>query len=352
MAIPSAVPISELGWGPPFDAAFAARGHQGEMAGRVARVDKGALNVLIGTGEQRALVAPHLAHENDPLKAPTVGDWVVLKGGSVVAVLPRKSAIVRGGAGSADVPQVLAANVDKVFVVCSLEGRFRARRLERLLVIAWQSGAAPVAVLTKADIAKDLAGSIAAAERLIGGGDVVAISSVTGVGMDVIGSFLEPGATVVLLGPSGAGKSTLANRLGHGAIDLATGELRNDGKGRHTTTSRELVRLPSGALLIDTPGLRALALWDADEAIGDAFAEIEELAAQCRFSDCVHRTEPGCAVKEAISTGVLDTGRYASFELLRREQRQLAARLDPRVLAEEHKRDRTLGKFSRGAGKH
>ena len=179
---------------------------------------------------------------------------------------------------------------------------------------------------------------------MIGDGQVVAVSSVTGVGMDVIGSLLEPGATVVLLGPSGAGKSTLANRLGHGAVDLATGELRNDGKGRHTTTARELVRLPGGALLIDTPGLRALALWDADEAIGEAFGEIEELAAQCRFSDCGHRTEPGCAVKEAISTGILDTERYASFELLRLEQRQLAARLDPRALAEQRKRGKALGK--------
>jgi ribosome biogenesis GTPase / thiamine phosphate phosphatase len=343
--------LIELGWGPPFDAAFHHRRGDGTVPGRVARVDRGALTVLTEDGELRCLVAPQLAHESDPLKAPTVGDWVVLEGGVVTEVLPRRSTIVRGGAGG-DAPQVLAANVDKVFVVCSLEGRFRARRLERLLVLAWQSGASPVAVLTKADVAEDVAGAVEAAERLIGGGDVVAVSSLTGAGMEAVSSFLEPGSTVALLGPSGAGKSTLANRLGLGTVELQTGEIRDDGKGRHTTTARELVRLPGGALLIDTPGLRALALWDADEAIGDAFGEIEELAAACRFSDCGHRSEPGCAIREAITAGQLDAERYASFEKLRREQRHLEARVDRRVRTEERKRIKAFGKLHRHPPKH
>jgi len=317
----------------------------------VTRVDRAALTVLTEAGERRALVAAQLAHDPDPLKAPTVGDWVVLDQGSVVDVLPRRSAIVRGGAGGGDVPQVLAANVDKVFVVCSLEGRFRARRLERLLVLAWQSRVAPVVVLTKADVAEDVADAIESAERLVGEGEVVGVSSVTGVGMEALAELLAPASTVVLLGPSGAGKSTLANRLGRGGVDLATGEVRGDGKGRHTTTARELVRLPGGALLIDTPGLRALALWDADEAIGDAFGEIEELAAACRFSDCAHQAEPGCAVTGAIAAGELDVDRYASFEKLRREQRHLAARVDPRERSEERKRQKALGKLSRGSGR-
>ena len=275
----------------------------------------------------------------------------MLQDGLITGVLPRHSAIVRGGAGSPETPQVLAANVDKVFVVCSLEGRFRARRLERLLVLAWQSGAAPVAVLTKADIAEDLTGAVEAAERLIGAGDVVAVSSLTGAGIDTVCGFLEPCATVVLLGPSGAGKSTLANRLGCGAVDLATGAVRSDGKGRHTTAARELVRLPGGALLIDTPGLRALALFDADQAIGNAFGEVEELAAACRFSDCGHRSEPGCAIKEAIAAGTLDIERYTSFETLRREQRHLAARVDPHQRAAERKRYKALGKLTRNLEK-
>ncbi|HLN04913.1 MAG TPA: ribosome small subunit-dependent GTPase A [Acidimicrobiales bacterium] len=343
--------LAELGWGPPFEAAYLGQHVDGAVPGRVTRVDRGALTVFTEAGEIRALVAAHIAHEPDPLKAPTVGDWVVIADGSVVEVLLRRSAIVRGGAGGADVPQVLAANVDKVFVVCSLEGRFRARRLERLLVLAWQSGASPVAVLTKCDVAEDVAGAVEAAERLIGGGDVVAVSSITGEGMDAVSAFLEPGATVVLLGPSGAGKSTLANRLGRGSIELATGDIRGDGKGRHTTTARELVRLPGGALLIDTPGLRALALWDADEGIAEAFGEIEELAERCRFSDCGHQTEPGCAVAEAIAVGLLDADRFTSYEKLRREQRHLAARVDPRVRAEERKRQKAFGKLTRDLGK-
>jgi ribosome biogenesis GTPase len=297
------------------------------------------------------LVSAQIAHDPDALKAPTVGDWVVLKGGVVVEVLSRKSAIVRGSAGGGDKAQVLAANVDKVFVVCSLEGRFRARRLERLLVLAWQSGASPVVVLTKVDIAEDLSGAVEAAEKLVGAGDVVAVSSLTGAGMDAVGSLLVPRETVVLLGPSGAGKSTLANRLGCGEIELQTGEVRGDGKGRHTTTARELVRLPGGALLIDTPGLRALALWDADQAIGDVFEEVEELAATCRFSDCAHYSEPGCAIKAAISAGTLGADRYASFENLRREQRNLAARVDPSERAEERKRHKALEKLARQAHK-
>jgi len=343
--------LADLGWGASFQAAFEDQGLAGAVPGRVARVDRSALTVLTEAGELRAVVAAEMAHEPDPLRAPTVGDWVVLHAGSVVGLLPRRSAIVRASVGGGDKPQVLAANVDRVFVVYSLEGPFRPRRLERLLVFAWQSGAAPVVVLTKADIATDTSGVLAAAGRLIGGGDVVAVSSVTGAGMEEVGAFLEPGATVALLGPSGAGKSTLANRLGQGTIELATGEIRNDGKGRHTTTARELVRLPGGAMLIDTPGLRALALWDADEAIGEAFGEVEELAQACRFSDCGHRSEPGCALKEAIAASTLDSERVASFEKLRREQRHLAARVDPRERAEQRKRYKALGKLARQSPK-
>jgi ribosome biogenesis GTPase len=344
--------LAELGWGPPFSAAFDDASRQGGVAGRVVRVDKGALSVLTVEGEQRVLVSPHIAHDRDPTRAPTVGDWVVLEEGSVVEVLPRRSAIVRGSAGGGDKPQVLAANVDKVFVVCSLEGRFRPRRLERLLVLAWQSGASPVAVLTKVDIAEDVAAALEAARRLIGSGEVVAVSSLTGEGMDAVVAHLAPGATVALLGPSGAGKSTLANNLGRGTLDLATSEVRDDGKGRHTTTARELVRLPGGAMLIDTPGLRSLALWDVDDAIGDAFSEIEELAAACRFSDCRHASEPGCAVTQAIAAGSLDVERYRSFANLRGEQRLLAARVDPRARAEERKRFKALNKLARQATKH
>lgn len=216
--------LTDLGWGPDFAAAFEDLALEGAIPGRIARVDRSAMTVLAESGEVRAAVAAQIAHDPDPLRAPTVGDWVVLQAGSIVGVLPRRSAIVRSSAAGDDKAQVLAANVDKVFVVCSLEGRFRPSRLERLLVLAWQSGASPVAILTKADIAGDLEAAVGAAERLIGAGDVVAVSSLTGAGLDEVGGFLEPGATVVLLGPSGAGKSTLANRLGLGTVD-------HDGRG-------------------------------------------------------------------------------------------------------------------------
>jgi ribosome biogenesis GTPase len=169
--------------------------------------------------------------------------------------------------------------------------------------------------------------------------------------MDEVCGFLEPGVTVALLGPSGAGKSTLANRLGLGTLQLATGEVRGDGKGRHTTTARELVCLPGGAMLIDTPGLRALALFEAEDAISIAFSEVEELAAGCRFADCAHESEPGCAIKQAIAEGTLDRQRFASFDKLRREQRHLAARVDPRERAEARKRYKALGKLARQSQK-
>ena len=289
--------------------------------------------------------------QGDPLLIPTVGDWVVVEDGSVTVLLERHSAIVRASAGNGDKPQVLAANVDKVFVVTSLEGRFRPRRLERLLVLAWQSGAAPVVVLTKADVAEDLSGGRAAAEVLVGSGAVHAVSSLSGAGLDELRGHLTPGSTVALLGPSGAGKSTLANALGLGTLELATGSLRGDGKGRHTTTARELVTLPGGAMLIDTPGLRSLGLWEADGAIANAFGEVEDLASQCRFSDCAHRSEPGCAIRLAIAEGALEADRYESFEKLRREQHHLSARGDPIARAKERRFFKAIAKANRSAPK-
>jgi ribosome biogenesis GTPase len=343
--------LRALGWRPEFAASFAEKGVKGAVPGRVARVDRQALTVLDGAGELRVVVAPTLAHKGDPLQIPTVGDWVVVADATVTAVLERHSALVRAGAGNGDKPQVLAANVDKVFVVASLEGRFRPRRLERLLVLAWQSGAAPVVVLTKADIAGDLSGGLAAAELLVGGGAVHAVSSLSTLGLDELRAHLEPGTTVALIGPSGAGKSTLANALGLGTLELATGPVRGDGKGRHTTTARELVSLPNGAMLIDTPGLRSLGLWEADDAIASAFWEVEELAAECRFSDCAHSSEPGCAIRVAIETGSLEAERYASFEKLRREQHHYTARTDPLARAEERRFHKAIARANRGSRK-
>jgi ribosome small subunit-dependent GTPase A len=348
----AAVPYSslaDLGWRPHLEQAWQARQDDRLVPGRVARVDRIAVTVLTLGAARRATVAAHLLHDPDPLSSPTVGDWVLLADDEVVEVLDRQSAIIRATAASDSVPQVLAANVDKVFIVCSLVDQFRSRRLERLLVLAWQSGAAPVVVLTKSDVAEDADDARREVERLVGDVEVLVVSAITGEGLAALVAQLEPGNTVALLGSSGAGKSTLINWLGQGAVDLATGEVRVDGRGRHTTTARELVRLPGGALLIDTPGLRSLALWDAEASIGDAFAEIEVLAGECRFSNCAHHGEPGCAIAAAVADGRLEADRLAGYERLRREQRELEARVDPRVRAEERAKWKALQRQGRRA---
>src|SRR6185437_7966161 len=216
--------------------------------------------------------------------------------------------------------------------------------VQRCLALAWQSGSTPVVVLTKKDLADDAAERTDATRADAVGVDVHAVSALTGAGLDALDSHLQPGRTFAMIGPSGAGKSTLANALAGGAVALPTGAVRDDGKGRHTTTARELVVLPSGAVAIDTPGLRGLALWEAEEGIGAAFADIVEFAADCRFADCAHHGEPGCAVGRAIAEGDLDAARLDDYEKLLREQRRLETRRDGRARALEHARAKVFYK--------
>jgi ribosome biogenesis GTPase / thiamine phosphate phosphatase len=247
----------------------------------------------------------------------------------------------------ATVAQVVAANIDTVFVVVPLVGRSRPRLLQRCLALAWESGATPVVLLTKSDLATDVDDRVAAAQAEAVGVEVHAVSASTGAGLDALEAYLTAGQTIAMIGPSGAGKSTLTNALGAGTVALATGAVRDDGKGRHTTTARELVLLPSGAVAIDTPGLRGLALWDADEGIATAFADITALAADCRFADCAHHGEPGCAVGQAIEQGDLDAGRLADYAKLLREQRWLEIKRDSRARAQEHARAKVFYKAIR-----
>jgi ribosome biogenesis GTPase len=318
---------------------------------RVARVDRAAITVISANGHERVRLSGRLFHADGGealAGTPAVGDWVAIDGPVAVAILPRRSAFERGDASGEAVAQVVAANVDTVFVVAPLIGRPRPRLVQRCLALAWQSGATPVVVLTKRDLATDVEERVAATTIDAVGADVHAVSAVTGDGLAGLDDYLRAGHTFAMIGPSGAGKSTLANALAGGAIALATGAIRGDGRGRHTTTARELVVLPSGAVAIDTPGLRGLALWGADDGIATAFADVESLAADCRFADCGHDSEPGCAVVQAISDGDLAASRLADYNKLLREQRWQAARHDSRVRAEERARVKALIKSVRG----
>lgn len=314
----------------------------GDLPGRVTRADARSCLVRLAGGERQVPVARRLLGPAD--ERPTTGDFVLVRGGELAVVLERRSTVVRASPDPGRGAQTLAANVDTVLVVEPLGERWRPRRLERLLVAAWQSGALPVVVLTKADQADDLPAALSAATAVAPGAAVLAVSARTGEGMGALSGELASGSTTVVIGRSGAGKSTLANVLSGGAAGLSTGEVRPDGKGRHTTIARELVMLANGALMIDTPGLRALGLVDAGEAIEQAFSEIEELAAGCRFRDCSHGREPGCAVLEAISSGALAADRLAGYQRLQREQARLEAMGDKRLQAERAARWRRLAR--------
>jgi ribosome biogenesis GTPase len=342
--------LPDLGWDSGRDTEFAP--YAGTcVPGRVARPD-GALHlVLTADGPLRAEPSGALKHAAaDRTALPTVGDWVAVRDGSLIeAVLPRRSAFVRHGAGNAATGQVLAANVDVVFVVVALSAAPNLRRLERFLALAWESGGQPVVLLTKADLCASLPDVVAEVTAAAPGAPVHAVSSVTGEGVDDVRAHLTPGRTVVLLGASGVGKSTLANLL-LGATHLATTAIRADGKGRHTTTHRELVPLPGGAVLIDTPGLRGIQLWDADDGLDKAFAEVEALLGACRFHDCAHETEPGCAVLAALADGTLEPRRWESYRKLQRELRHIAAKTDVRLRNEDRDRWKKIHKEMRAKG--
>ena len=307
----------------------------GCVAARVTRVDRDRLTVLDGDGERWVRRSAAL-HDDSGLAAPAVGDWVAVRGERVVAVLPRRTAFVRTAAGRGSAAQVVAANVDVVLVVDSLVGEARLRRVERYLAVAWASGATPVVVLTKADLCADVPAAVAQVAEDAIGVDVLAVSALTGEGLAELSARLAPGCTAAMVGPSGVGKSSLANALA-GTPVAATAAIRGDGRGRHTTTARQLIALPGGALLVDTPGMRELALTGGD-GLDAAYADVTGLAADCRFRDCAHRTEPGCAVAAAIDGGVLDPARLLAWRKLQAEAHRQELRADARARSLEHAR--------------
>ncbi|WP_338539050.1 ribosome small subunit-dependent GTPase A [Janibacter terrae] len=330
----SAAALDEMATGAPFVL----------VPGRVGRVDRGRVTVHTADGAVPALV--RLPAGSDLEDQPTTGDWVGLErradGDVVRAVLPRRSAIVRKTAGERSDAQVMAANLDRVLVAVPFETRVNLSTIERYLVVAWESGAQPLVVLTKADLAFDPDATVAEVRAAAPGVGVLVVSAETGEGVPELAAALA-GGTTALIGQSGAGKSTLVNVLAGQPVQ-AVSDTRQDGKGRHTTTARELIALADGGVLIDTPGLRSIGLHEDGEGVSLTFPDVEELIAACRFADCAHETEPGCAVRAALEGGELDARRWHSWQKLQREAEWIAMRTDPVARAAARKRWVALGR--------
>lgn len=342
--------LEDLGW----DAARQEEWEQakapGQVPGRVTVEHRGQHRVWVESGEIRARFGRRPVA--DAGARPVVGDWVVVvPSGSgdarIAGVMPRRTALSRRAAGDRDVEQPLAANVDVAFVVAGLDGDFNPRRVERALVLVWESGARPVILLNKVDVSPEVLDRVREMEDVAAGVPVHAISARTGEGVEVVRRELGRGITAVLLGSSGAGKSTLVNHL-LGSERQATREVRrDDSRGRHTTTHRELMLVPGGGVLIDTPGLRELQLWASEESLDTAFADLSDLAAGCRFTDCQHEGEPGCAVRAAVADGRLPEDRLASYQKLKGEVRYLETKVDVHTALNQKRKWRSLHRLAK-----
>lgn len=346
--------LKELGYSPRWQALFASEAGEEMTPARVVRVSRGSALVATPAGIVRAKPSARLLKAAaGPADLPVVGDWVAVLDlvdadvAQIELVLDRASAITRGDPGRGSEKQVLAANVDTVFVVHPIAEEPNLRRIERELSLAWDSGAVPVVVLTKADLSADVDAARAAVESVALEVDVLVTSALTVEGAEPLLEYISGHRTAVLVGPSGAGKSTLINAL-LGEQRQATRAVRvSDGRGRHTTVARELFQMPGGGVLIDTPGLRALGLTGSEDGITSAFPEIEELSRSCRFRDCTHVDEPGCAVQAAVSAGELAPERLTSYHKLIGEAQDFATRMDVRLRTEREKTRKTVAKAAK-----
>jgi ribosome biogenesis GTPase len=343
--------LALLGWNESFAQAMGLLRQEGLVPVRVIAEHRGQYRVACPGGEMPAEVTGRMMyHAEERLDYPVVGDWAaaaVFDNGALAvirAILPRKSVLARKCAGRKLEGQAIAANVDIIFVVIGLDHNFNLNRLERYLAVAAGAGAQPVVLLSKSDLAPDAAAAAASVSRRMDGAEVIAVSARTCDGIENVRALLMEGRTACFIGSSGVGKSSLINRLA-GKELLKTAEVReSDSRGRHTTSHRELFVLPSGGIVIDTPGMRELGLWDAGQGIERAFADLESLAPSCAFSDCTHRTEPGCAVRAAVESGTLERARYESFLKLGREQEHLEAKTDRFKQQEKKANDKALSK--------
>lgn len=370
---PNNMNLTELGWDSSFQEAFEQVDAANARPARVAREDKGAYLVLSELGELRAQLSGRFFHklqtegggvylglkEFDELRElmstrrhhdvqlrdrlPVVGDWVAVRTHTghdeamICALLPRRGFLARKVAGAETAQQTLVANVDTALIVTGLDGNFNVRRIERYVTLVSASGVAPVVVLNKSDLCDDAAARVAEVEAVAGGVPIHAMSAAANDGLDALDAYLRTGATLVLIGSSGVGKSTIINRLLGEERQKVTAISGPIGKGMHTTTNRELIALPSRAMLIDTPGMRELHVWADEDALSTTFDDVEALATQCRFRDCRHQSEPGCAIKAAIDDGTLSAKRFRNYLRLQRELNSLARRQSGKARQAEKK---------------
>ncbi|AJT63578.1 ribosome small subunit-dependent GTPase A [Streptomyces chattanoogensis] len=372
LELSAAHPLTAYGWDDGFAESFTPFAGRGFVPGRVVRVDRGRVDAVVpdGDGIRTVLADTALVATSDPMRVPCTGDWAAIDlangrtgghvDGVVRALLPRRTAFLRSASSKRSEGQILAANVDHAVIAVSLADALDLGRIERFVSLAWESGAQPLVALTKADLVPDPAGLahlVADAETVAPGVQVLAVSAEAGEGVDVLGAVLA-GGTSALLGQSGAGKSTLANALVGDDVQDVQAIRDRDGKGRHTTTTRDLLALPGGGVLIDTPGLRGVGMWDAEAGLARTFSDVETLAGDCRFHDCAHETEPGCAVLEAVASGELAERRLESYRKLQRENLHIVAKTDARLRAElrrDWKQKQALGRHmmerKRGTGR-
>jgi ribosome biogenesis GTPase len=341
--------LESLGWSEFFESAFQPYRERGHFRGRVVLEERGAYRLYTEQGEMSARVRGKLRFDSESsADFPAVGDWVAVSRRErdglhqIQAVLPRRSKFSRKAAGANSEEQVVAANVDTVFLVQGLDHDFNLRRLERYLVAAFESNAAPVVILNKADLCEDVEKKTSEAESVAPGTPVHAISSLSGQGLEALDQYVLPGVTVAFLGSSGAGKSTLINRIVGEEIQKTAEVREHDSRGRHTTTRRELIVLKTGGLLIDTPGMRELQMWDASGSLDLAFSDVQSIAVACYFSDCSHQNEPGCAVREALEDGSLDRSRYESYTKMEKEMEYLDSRMDTRLNLKRKSREKKI----------
>ena len=346
--------LDELGWSVALAADHAPHAALGREPARVMAEDRGSYLVRTAADERRAAITGRFRHEAGagPCAYPAVGDWVAVDGGpddaAIHAVLSRRTAIVRQAPGNRTEAQVVGANVDVVFMVVSLNLDLNMRRLERYLAVAWESGAEPVVVLSKADLVEDPTDLRAEVERIAVGATILTISATDGRGLDEVRARIGTGRTVAFIGSSGVGKSTLLNVLAGEDRAMVRDVREDDDRGRHTTTRRQLHILADGGLILDTPGMRELALWDPD-GVEQSFPEIDELVATCRFANCRHTGEPGCAIAASLASGTLDAARYEAWQKLEREARHQLRRVDVAARAEERRKWKLI---SRSVGEH